>query len=312
MLLFIRPPEPSGFADAVDDFRTRITTFFRTAGNQLPPVNEGNVARTAKRRRSSRQSKSKTKTSATLDTDVQAKVEFSPKWREYKATFAEAQYGKCGYCEMMVIGGQAGDVEHYWPKGEVWQLKNDPSTWGQERKWASSVDGRKRDVVSDRGYWWRAYDWSNYLLSCTVCNEYWKLSFFPVEENPRTLPPSEDILETPLLLNPFDPLRDPVHHLQFNDLGQVEPKDNSGFGFETIRTCGLDRESLRRARAEKALRAYKLTSDLSKAMDEGEIKTVLKDFFELGKEEYVHSGMVRTIFEQWCGMTWKELYDLVA
>src|SRR6185503_18705620 len=100
MLLFIRPPEPPGFADAVDDFRTRITTFFRTAGNQLPPVNEGNVAQTPKRRRSSRQSKSKTKTSATQDTDVQAKVEFSPKWREYKATFAEAQYGKCGYCEM--------------------------------------------------------------------------------------------------------------------------------------------------------------------------------------------------------------------
>jgi len=63
----------------------------------------------------------------------QKKIKFTQKWKDYKAIFAEAQHGKCSYCEIMVIDGQPGDVEHYWPKGEVWRLKDDPNTLGQER-----------------------------------------------------------------------------------------------------------------------------------------------------------------------------------
>src|SRR3712207_6847568 len=59
----------------------------------------------------------------------------------------------------------------------------------------------------------RSYEWRNYLLACMVCNQKWKLSFFPVRAKQRRLPPSRGVKETPLLLNPFfGP--DPAKHLE--------------------------------------------------------------------------------------------------
>src|SRR5262245_44538832 len=132
-----------------------------------------------------------------------------------------------------------------------------------------------------------------------VCNEYWKISFFPVEDDPRRLPPDQDIPEIPLLLNPFDANHNPTDHLYFNDFGQIGAKNNSPYGHETISTCGLDRESLRRSRQEKAQRAYGLAIELNQAVnatDQQEIIRILWDFYEIGREKYVHSGMVRAIF----------------
>jgi hypothetical protein len=214
--------------------------------------------------------------------------------------FAAAQHGKCGYCEMMVIGGQPGDVEHFRPKGEIWALRPDKETWGKQKPWSSSVEGRLHDLVSHQGYWWMAYEWSNYLLACTICNSAWKLSFFPVDEEPRTVPPSEGVAETPLLLDPFGDLN-PADHLEFTDFGQISARNSSRFGRETIRTCGLDRNSLLRPRLEKARRAFYLARELLNAEDK-QIDAILRDFQELGRIEYAHSGMVRAIFEQQCGV----------
>lgn len=303
MQLFLRPSPPGGlekFNEDVKVYRDRIEKIFAAAPAGVDAIEAVEVAEVAAEGEA-----------PTKKTKKQKKPDpFSPKWTDYKPVFAEAQHGKCGYCEMMVIGSHPGDVEHYWPKGEVWQLKDDPTKTGLERRWASTIEGRQRDVISARGYWWMAYDWSNYLLSCLVCNEYWKLSYFPVEEDPRQLPPDAQKQEVPLLLNPFDHTRNPADHLRFDELGQIEAKDKSSCGVATIRTCGLDRESLRRDRIEKARRAYKLAQQLASA-DQANSEEILKDFYELGNHEYVHSGMVKAIFEDLCGMTWKQLMDLV-
>jgi hypothetical protein len=290
--LFVRPSPPGGLAKFEQDvklFREKIEAIFSanesSATGAVPA--EGEAAE-------------------------KKKVKFSPKWREYKSVFAEAQYGKCGYCEMMVIGGQPGDVDHYFPKGAVWRLYDDPSKWGQEGKWASTVKGRLPHVISEQGYWWLAYEWSNYLLTCMVCNEYWKLSYFPVENDRRHLPPSAQTQEVPLLLNPFDASRNPAEHLRFSDFGQIEAKDNSPFGYETIRTCGLDRESLRRAREWTALRVYKLARELNAATDERVINEKLRDFYHEGRDDRIHSGMARAIFEDLCGLSWAQLKKLVG
>lgn len=295
MQRFKRPPEPADFSAKVEAEREIIRNHFEKpaavpvpAAPPLPPVPG--------------------------EEEAGGKIKFSAKWTDFKPAFAEAQYGKCGYCEMMVTGGQNGDVEHFFPKGEVWQLDdNDPSTWGKERNWASTVEGRKKQVVSEQGYWWMAYDWSNYLLSCAVCNEYWKLSYFPVKDRPRKVPPSNAIAETALLLNPFDEKAEPAEHLKFDKLGQIEARDKSIYGFETIRTCGLDRESLRRARSEKAQRAYYLLTELNETgqNDKDKLTRILTDFHTLAKDEFIHSGMVRIIFEQGSGMKWSDLEGLI-
>lgn len=235
---------------------------------------------------------------------------FPDKWREYKAAFAKAQFGKCGYCEIMVIGGQPGDVEHFAPKGEVWEV--DEAAPGQEVPFLSTVKGRKPKVLSEQGYWWLAYEWSNYLLSCAVCNQYWKGAIFPVREQPRNLPPSKAIKELPLLLNPFN-RRDPGKHLRFSEIGQIEALNQSAIGLATIRTCGLDRDSLVKSRLEKASRAYKLVQELSQAGDDQtETRRVLKQFYDLGNAKYIHAGMVRIIFEELCQTKWGVLEELVG
>lgn len=294
MQIFVRPPKPDTFDDHVKDTRKVLDEFFRTRAAAVS-------------------------TPAALPAGTSppspTKPDFPDKWGKFKAAFSKAQNGKCGYCEMAVIGGQPGDVEHFFPKGEVWELGEDAETLGSERLALSTVEGRKRKVISEQGYWWLAYDWNNYLLSCQVCNQYWKLSFFPVRNVPRNLPPAKDYKEDALLLNPFNKKYDPCEHLYFDDLGQIGSRNKSPRGLATIRTCGLDRESLRFWRMQNASRAHFLVKDLNVAVENGEQKKivdVLRDFWRLGDERFPHSGMVRAIFYQGTGMKWSALEQILA
>jgi hypothetical protein len=229
-------------------------------------------------------------------------------WQDFKEFFFAAQCGKCGYCEVFITG-HAGAVEHYWPKGSVEELPDDATTWGRELESSTKVRGRKPRTVSKSGYWWLAYEWTNYLLACSVCNSSWKRSIFPVAENPR--PGIEkDQRETPLLLNPFGP-EDPVGHLSFDSLGQISTRSGSRPGFETIRTCGLDRPSLLLSRLEKARKAHFLVHRLQ-TMDGPELDEALADLRRMGQKEYHHAGMVRAIFEENVGMPWQKLEELVS
>jgi len=292
MQKFKRPPKPDDFDATISAARKAIEDYFKSKHRTKPKSPTGVLSSKLK----------------------EGKIEFEPKWGAYKTAFAQAQHGKCGYCEMMVIGSQDGDVEHFFPKGEIWQLDNkDPDSWGKERDWSSKVENRRHPVISDQGYWWRAYDWTNYLLSCSVCNQKWKLSFFPVENNPRQLPPLRRAKERPLLLNPFDEKVDFARHLKFSKFGTVEALGGSNYGFETIRTCGLDRESLRRSREEKAEAAHQNIIDLDAAIKARDLEAERRAYrllYGLGKEERVHSGMVRTIFEQETKMKWTDLVRL--
>jgi uncharacterized protein (TIGR02646 family) len=59
----------------------------------------------------------------------------------------------CAYCG---IGINGLDVEHFRPKGAI------------------------EDDEAHGGYWWLAYECSNYFLGCTVCNRYRKKTTFPL------------------------------------------------------------------------------------------------------------------------------------
>jgi hypothetical protein len=62
----------------------------------------------------------------------------------------------CGYCARHLPGNDRGDVDHFRPKGNVVE---DP-THG--------------------GYWWLAYTFASYVLSCSVCNRTLKRDHFPL------------------------------------------------------------------------------------------------------------------------------------
>jgi hypothetical protein len=240
-----------------------------------------------------------------LGVEKPPKPNFPNAWGRYKAAFAEAQHEKCGYCEVRVIAGFPGDVEHFRPKGELWELPNDPDEWGEQRPSSASVERRKHTVISDLGYWWLAYEWDNWLLSCSACNSGWKESFFPAEPG-RVLPPDPLAPDRPLLLNPFDG-PDPAGHLRFGELGEVRPNDDSPWGLETIKTCGLDRPSLRLARMEKAQRAYSLVQQIRTAGADEELDEALRDFRRMGNELFDYAGMVRAILLAETGVRWEDL-----
>lgn len=79
-------------------------------------------------------------------------------------------------------------------------------------------------------------------------------------------------------------------------------------GFETIRTPGLDRESLRDARSEKALRMSQLLAEIRQAGGRS-FDEALDDILKLGRADYPHAGMVRILLEQELGISWQELDD---
>jgi hypothetical protein len=298
MLCFTRPPEPATFAKRVAKSKEAVQRHIEA----LLSENAGPAA---------------VGLPLTLDAPEPKKLAqkksdvFQAKWSSFKELFSKAQHGKCAYCEVSVIGAQHGDVDHYYPKGQVQALYDDPQTWGREKPYLSNVEGRSTKPLCKTGYWWLAYEWSNYLLSCMVCNEYWKGAIFPVENDPRKLPPVADVSEAALLLNPFENIN-PTEHLFFDNFGQVHPAAGSRRGFETIRTCGLDRPSLRNIRGGIAREAYALTDRLRTVDAPSQLRDILYSLYLKGVETNRHPGMVRIIVEQRSGLTWPELVGQFA
>jgi len=238
-------------------------------------------------------------------------------WRDFKIDFSAQQQGKCGYCEINVMVGHFGDVEHFAPKNEVAEFVPGDSE-GTETRFVATLQGRRPSLRIAPGYWWLAYDWNNYLLSCGVCNEVWKSSIFPVKHPPdRVGPPKETDSEAVLLLNPYG-TKDPARHLQFDVDGFVRPRNSSPYGRETIRTCGLNRLALVDARKPIAERAFAAVTDAKKQAQDGvapEDNTGLQDLHRMGQDgpSAAFPGMVRAIIiSELEPLTWAVLDELYS
>ena len=228
------------------------------------------------------------------------KPAFGDAWGDYKDILGASQHGKCAYCEAYVHHVDTGTLDHYRPKSEISELLEE----GQERPGSSKADGRRLRQVSDRGYWWLAYEWTNWLFVCERCNVGWKRTLFPVVEGTRALSPHAIEGEKPLLLNPFGD-EDPARHLVFDRIGQISPVEGSSTGFESIRTLGLQRESLRKDRERVARQVYQLITQLNKGSD----FSVVENLLVLGNPEEPYAGMTRMLFEHEIEMSWDELEE---
>ncbi|UHG94672.1 hypothetical protein [Spirosoma oryzicola] len=79
----------------------------------------------------------------------------SSRWTIVKEQLWFETVNKCAYCEATTKLVAHGDVEHYRPK---------------------SI------------YWWLAYCYDNYLVSCQICNEVFKRDEFPIAGIPLNIP----------------------------------------------------------------------------------------------------------------------------
>ena len=250
---------------------------------------------------------SKQKIQDIIDNNELPKSEdFNNEWSNFKSVLAKQQIHKCGYCEIHVLACQHGDVDHYYPKTLINGLLEE----GLEIEDSNNVVGRTFFNISNMGYWWMAYDWNNYLLSCQTCNQKWKINLFPVVN--RVLPLShmnyQD--ERPLILNPYG-RRKPSSHLKYGRLGEIYTKNYSRFGKETIQVCGLNRPTLRLARRTAAKTIFNLITELNQNTTDDQYKTTAKRIYDLGNEEAYFPGMIRIIFENELRMKWSDLEKIV-
>lgn len=232
--------------------------------------------------------------------------EFEDIWGKYKKEFFLSQYRKCAFCEKKL--NEYGDIEHYRPKGEIHKLSDDENDWGSVSI-TNHVKGRKTERIHNNGYWWLAYDWNNYLMSCRICNSPFKGNLFPIENEMNRQVFNAQNNEIPLLINPFENVNI-SEHLKYDNLGAISKYNDSKIGFETIKTYGLYRESLRDSRSEKAEFVFRKLNSIEKTNDENSIYEYLEEIYTAGKINNEFAGMVRIIFEQNVGLSWLELESL--
>jgi|SRR5690554_28720 len=164
-------------------------------------------------------------------------------------------YGKCAYCERYY----KLDVEHYRPKGEIRDLDN--------------------SLISNSGYYWLCYEWSNLIPSCITCNrEGGKNSKFPyINGGVRQSAPlfdangtlnksscnikSQNLLnERPALLHP-ETDQNFLNYFSFkvdSDLNgiTIQGIDPIQRGQATIEICKLNREETRRSRLQSVVKPF--------------------------------------------------------
>jgi hypothetical protein len=217
------------------------------------------------------------------------------KWKDFKKDMAAATFGKCGYCEVDVwtVDRFKGDVEHYRPKGRI-----DVSVKQPDGSVATTVQFAS-------GYYWLAYEWTNYVLTCNPCNSAHKKNLFPVKAMLAAAPvEGSEANEVPLLMSPFG-RRDPLKHLLFDEFGVVGPRGVSEFGSQTIAVCGLDRGPLRKKRAKLAkLVRRQLMVLTDPAANREAVQLALDTIAGMGSADMEHAGMVRAMFTDATGHPW--------
>ncbi len=275
MLLCKRPTKPDGFDDAVKDAKKKIQGII-DAGNKPKAI------------------------------------DFDRAWDTFTDHFCKRQHVRCGYCDG-VTSECPGDLDHFCPKTKVTELWENRERWGHEIKGTVRVKRHQPDREAESGYWWLAYEWDNYVYACERCNRQWKSSLFPLLEGmARAWPPQKTGRdETPLLLHCYG-TENPSNHLKFNPDGSVETIPGSRHGWETVKTCGLDRQTLRVRRAP-TIRLVLYLIDRLADPDVMRMKRqeALRDLLALGADDRDFAGVVRIIAEQELDQPWAELPKFV-
>ncbi len=101
--------------------------------------------------------------------------DFQSLWRDIVQVYRTLQGSKCIYCETMIEGDIANDIEHFRPKAKVAVWKP-PQIFVAAGVTPTPPAGPK----GDPGYRDLAYHPWNYAASCKVCNIVLKKNYFPI------------------------------------------------------------------------------------------------------------------------------------
>lgn len=228
--------------------------------------------------------------------------DFPDHWGLLKHHFLWAQNkGKCAYCETRISTGYPGDVEHFRPKAYC-QPIGLPSSLNDL---GGKSPGRKTGPKT-QGYWWLAYEWTNYVYSCNRCNSIWKKNQFPIT-GPRATCKKNISTEKALLINPFE--TDPATHFDFDpNTGQIRGLTPEGIA--TIEVCGLNRHTLDVDRQLKGTRLKKRLKAYAKGVSKGDIEyqnQALDGLLEECRSKEPYAAMARVFVAKKLGIDYPTL-----
>lgn len=237
--------------------------------------------------------------------DFKGRDLWSGSWRDGRHKTALAGVGieiaRCVWCERLRDVSRELDVEHYRPKLAVTRWDGNPPLVSDEPP---------AQLAIGPGYWWLAFTWENYSLSCKACNQEWKRNFFPVREPRSVCVEGVEKIEEPLLLDPSTPFKTGDH---FSWSMDALMDGVSAEGQATIITCGLNRRRLVALRLKVALDVYVVLHDLCSGLCRQDVAAVHRGIGELallGARTAEFAGMVRWFAEQALGHDWAEIEGL--
>ena len=208
---------------------------------------------------------------------------------------------KCAWCERLRDVSRELDVEHYRPKARVTRWDGDPDLVS---------DKPPREIDLGPGYWWLAFSWENYSLSCKACNQEWKRNLFPVRAPRPACVEGVETTEQPLLLDPSKPFKISDHFGWTVDalMEGVSPE-----GRATIITCGLNRRPLVAERVKLVPVVSNVLRDLVagiRRVDTAAMNRGVGELALLGSRGSEFTSMVRWFAERSLRRGWDEIEGL--
>jgi len=195
---------------------------------------------------------------------------------EVKEQLKTDQHQKCCFCEATFTDNGYGDVEHYRPK--------------------SAYQKKTNSRLNYPGYYWLAYEWTNLLFSCQICNQKYKRSLFPLGKEstrkPNHLHANLLNKEDRLLINPLE--ENPSKFIRFKDEVPVEISGNEK-GKRSIEAYGLERMNDTRLEHLKMLKLA-LTFSKIDITNRTQIKLAMDCFGYTRKEVLSHVKVSTELF----------------
>jgi len=214
-------------------------------------------------------------------------------WGELKKHFCDVRHRKCWYSESVNDFAHC-HIDHFRPKSR-----------------ALDEDGNDQG-----GYWWLAFNWTNYRYSAPAGNIR-KRDYFHVNLNKANLPHDAIEQEDIRFLDPTEP-GDP-EKLKFNSTGFISPKSTNVTDRDyiqaeyTIRRMNLNMEGLVEGRRDKYRKAARIIRHIERLLVQQRIKHDMarhqtikakqKELLELASKFSPYSAAVKYCLKE-SGLEW--------
>lgn len=214
-----------------------------------------------------------------------------------KKILSKMQFGKCGYCDS-ILDENAPHIDHFYPKSQISKFEG-----GKSIPFHPQYTGRKQTILTINGFWWLAYDWNNYVLTCSTCNGKFKKDIFPIKEKLK-----KNFLEkkkyTPLIFNPFNNIKQ-YKYFTYTQFGLIQPVKKNNIAKNTIYVYGLDRTQLSRKRKNICSEALNLIYEfIDKKSNNKPYVNELNRLIEIGHISSEFSSVIKSIFFEITGIHW--------